>query len=116
MKKTDEGKDGKKGEKKADKKDENPKKDGNAKKDVHKQLPEGVHSRVFMDICVGGKEGTCGRVTMDLNKSTPKTSENFRALCTGEKGQGQAGKPLNYAGATFHRIIPGFMAQGGDFT
>ena len=72
-----------------------------------------VHSKVFMDVCVGQK---CGRITMNLHASTPKTSENFRALCTGEKGVGQAGKPLHYKGSQFHRIIPGFMAQGGDFT
>lgn len=69
-----------------------------------------IHSRVFMDICVGGKSGTCGRITMDLNASTPKTSENFRALCTGEKGKGKSGKKLDFAGSAFHRIIPGFMA------
>ena len=53
---------------------------------------------------------------MELTANTPKTSENFRALCTGEKGMGKSGKPLHFKGCVWHRIIPGFMAQGGDFT
>ena len=58
-----------------------------------------------------------GRVVFQLFTSeVPKTAENFRALCTGEKGVGASGKPLHFKGSIFHRIIPQFMCQGGDFT
>ncbi|GAA6029639.1 hypothetical protein JCM8097_000980 [Rhodosporidiobolus ruineniae] len=71
--------------------------------------------RVFFDISINGHPA--GRVVMELFADiTPKTAENFRALCTGEKGVGQSGKPLHYKGSKFHRIIKKFMCQGGDFT
>jgi len=70
---------------------------------------------VFFDMDIGGRGG--GMVVMELFMDTvPRTAENFRALCTGEKGRGSGRKPLHYKGSSFHRVIPGFMCQGGDFT
>lgn len=71
--------------------------------------------KVFFDITISDKPA--GRIVMELFADTvPKTAENFRALCTGEKGMGKSGKPLHFKGSIFHRVIPQFMLQGGDFT
>ncbi len=69
--------------------------------------------KVFFDITIDGK--AAGRVEMELFADTcPKTAENFLQLCVGTKSK--AGKALAYKGSSFHRVIPDFMCQGGDFT
>jgi peptidylprolyl isomerase len=76
---------------------------------------KGDNPHVFFDVKHGDEE--LGRIIMQLYRDiTPKTAENFRALCTGEKGEGKMGKPLHFKGCTFHRVIKDFMIQGGDFT
>ena len=83
--------------------------DGNVK------VRDEKNPQVFFEVDLKGAQ--LGRIVFELYADVvPKTVENFRALCTGEKGIGKSGKPMHFKGCKFHRIIPGFMVQGGDIT
>lgn len=79
-------------------------------------MSEKKNPLVFLDVSIDGDP--VEKIVIELFADVvPKTAENFRALCTGEKGIGKStGKPLHYKGTMFHRIIKGFMIQGGDFS
>merc|ERR1711920_1107906 len=74
-----------------------------------------ITHEVFFDVQIGDEAPQ--RITIGLfGDDVPKTVANFVSLCTGDKGMGTWGKPLHFKGSKFHRIIPNFMIQGGDFT
>ncbi|XP_018528133.1 LOW QUALITY PROTEIN: probable inactive peptidyl-prolyl cis-trans isomerase-like 6 [Lates calcarifer] len=80
-----------------------------------KHLQKSGHQFVFMDIEIAGE--AAGRLLFELFSDVcPKTSKNFEALCTGEKGLSQSGFPLCYKGSLFHRIVPNGWVQGGDIS
>ena len=74
-----------------------------------------VTEKVYFDIEMDGHPA--GRIVFGMfGNVVPKTVKNFSSLATGDAGVGNSGKPLHFKGSHFHRVIPGFMAQGGDFT
>ncbi|KAK9108704.1 hypothetical protein Sjap_016764 [Stephania japonica] len=82
------------------------------KQEVVEEVPDITH-RVFLDVDFEAQR--IGRIVIGLyGNVVPKTAENFRALCTGERGISGSRKKLHYKGTPFHRIVSGFMIQGGD--
>ncbi|XP_059670676.1 peptidyl-prolyl cis-trans isomerase-like [Cornus florida] len=76
---------------------------------------ETTYPMVYFNIKIGGHYE--GQILFELyNDTNPRTAENFRCLCTGEKGYGLADRPLHYKGAKFHSVIPGFYCRAGDIT
>lgn len=74
-----------------------------------------VTDMVFFDMEIDGQPA--GRIVFGLfGEDVPRTAKNFASLATGEAGKSKSGKPLHYKGSIFHRVIPDFMLQGGDFT
>lgn len=73
-----------------------------------------ITQKVFFDVEADGQP--LGRIVMGLyNDVVPRTAANFYHLCVGDKTD-ESGKALHYKGSPFHRVIPGFMLQGGDIT
>jgi len=83
------------------------------KNELFPHLPDDENPRVFLDMVVGPTP--VGRVVIILKADkAPKTCENFRCLCTGEKGTDSKGNKLHFKGSSFHRVVPNFLLQGGD--
>ena len=87
--------------------------------------PTATNSRVYFEIEIADKgswfggfdKRDAGRIEFELfDDVVPLTARNFRELCRGTQGQTADGYKLHFRGSSFHRIIPGFMLQGGDFT
>lgn len=74
-----------------------------------------VNPKVYMDIQIASKGA--GRMIFELfTDFTPKTSENFRGLCTGDYNRQDNNAKLTYQNCKFHRVVPGFVIQAGDIT